>query len=192
MTRKIVFVTGNANKLAEVQAILSDGTPLVVESQNFDLPELQGTTEEIAAEKCKRAAELVGGPCITEDTSLSFKALGGLPGPYIKWFHKELGNEGLLKLLEGFPTKEATAVSTFGYCPGPGQEAIIFEGRKEGRMVPSRGPPNFFAWNPIFEVDGTGMTFAEMPIELKNKISHRFQALQKLREYLQEHPPSSD
>jgi inosine/xanthosine triphosphate pyrophosphatase family protein len=63
----------------------------------------------------------VGGPCITEDTALAFKALGGLPGPYIKYFLKELGLEGLNTLLTGFPTKEAEAICTFAYSAGPGQ-----------------------------------------------------------------------
>ena len=60
----------------------------------YVVPELQGTTEEIAKEKCRRAAELLNGPCITEDTALCFEALNGLPGPYIKHFLKELGLEG--------------------------------------------------------------------------------------------------
>ncbi len=79
----ITFVTGNANKLKEVQQVL--GTFLNVQSKKVDLPELQGEPEEIAVEKCKLAAVEVGGPCITEDTCLCFNALGGLPGPYIKW-----------------------------------------------------------------------------------------------------------
>ena len=58
------------------------------------VPELQGTTQEIAKEKCRRAAEILQGPCITEDTALCFEAMNGLPGPYIKFFLKELGLEG--------------------------------------------------------------------------------------------------
>ena len=63
-------------------------------SLSHEVPELQGTTEEIATEKCRRAAELLGGPCITEDTALCFEALNGLPGPYIKHFLNGLGLEG--------------------------------------------------------------------------------------------------
>ncbi|KAF8520781.1 Ham1-like protein [Hysterangium stoloniferum] len=189
-TKPIIFVTGNANKLTEVRAILSLGTPIDIEARSFDLPEIQGTTQEIAIEKCRRAAELVGGPCITEDTALCFKSLGNLPGPYIKWFIKELGNEGLLRMLEGFSNKDATALCTFAYSPGPGFEPILFEGRTEGRIVSPRGPPNYFGWNPIFEVHGTGLTYAEMLPELKNTISHRFRALDKLKGYLQNNPPS--
>ncbi|KAF8513865.1 Ham1-like protein [Gautieria morchelliformis] len=184
----LIFVTGNANKLSEVRAILSTGTPIEIESRKLDLPEIQGTTQEVAREKCRHAAELVGGPCITEDAALCFKALGGLPGPYIKWFLQELGNDSLVRLLEGFSTNDAFALCTFAYSSGPGAEPILFEGRTEGRIVPARGPKNYFGWNPIFEVEDTGLTYAEMPPETKNKISHRFRALEKLRAFLQTAP----
>jgi inosine triphosphate pyrophosphatase len=69
------------------------------------VPEIQGTTEEVAMEKCRRAAELLQGPCITEDTALCFEALNGLPGPYIKHFMTSLGLDGLSirTPLRGFP-----------------------------------------------------------------------------------------
>ncbi|KIJ57139.1 hypothetical protein M422DRAFT_57575 [Sphaerobolus stellatus SS14] len=184
MKKPLVFVTGNAKKLEEVRAILAAGTPLEIESRSLDLPEVQGSTQDVAREKCRTAAKIIGGPCITEDTALCFKALNGLPGAYIKWFLAELGHDGLNTLLEGFPTKEAWALCTFAYCPGPGQEVIIFEGKTDGKIVPPRGPTNF-GWDPIFEAENTGKTYAELPSEVKNKISHRYRALSKLREYLQ-------
>ena len=58
------------------------------------VPEVQGNTREVAIAKCRRAAELLGRPCITEDTALCFEALNGLPGPYIKYFLQELGHDG--------------------------------------------------------------------------------------------------
>lgn len=75
------FITGNAHKLSEVRAILGDVVDL--QSKNVDAPEIQGTIEEIAKDKCLRAAEAVGGPVLTEDTALEFNALKGLPGPYM-------------------------------------------------------------------------------------------------------------
>ncbi|KAJ1975684.1 nucleoside triphosphate pyrophosphohydrolase ham1 [Dimargaris verticillata] len=93
----LVFVTGNQNKLREVQAILGDVVP--IESKALDLPELQGTTAEVSADKCRRAAAIIKGPVITEDTSLCFNAMHGLPGPYIKWFLKNLGTDGKLNSL---------------------------------------------------------------------------------------------
>ncbi|CAA7259318.1 unnamed protein product [Cyclocybe aegerita] len=187
-SKPLVFVTGNANKLKEVKEILSQGgNPIEIESQNLDIPEIQGTTVEVARAKCQRAAELVGGPCITEDTALSYVALKGLPGPYIKHFMAEIGHEGLNNLLVGFPTKAAEAVCTFAYSAGPGTEPIIFEGRTEGTIVPARGP-KVFGWDAVFEPLGFNQTYAEMPSDVKHKISHRGKALEKLRAYLQSLP----
>jgi len=90
------------------------------------VPEIQGTTVEVAAAKCRRAAELVGGPCITEDTALCYEALHGLPGPYIKSFMSSIGHDGLNKLLVGFDTKKAEAVCTFAYSSGPGECVRFF------------------------------------------------------------------
>ncbi|KAF8806192.1 Ham1-like protein [Phlegmacium glaucopus] len=183
-SKPLTFVTGNANKLKEVKAILSEGgNPVTIDSQSLDIPEIQGTTQEVAIDKCKRAAELVKGPCITEDTALCFVALNGLPGPYIKYFMTSIGHEGLNAMLVGFPTKAAEAVCTFAYSAGPGTEPILFEGRTEGIIVPARGP-KVFGWDAVFEPLGTGLTYAEMPDDQKNKLSHRYKALEKLRAYL--------
>ncbi|KAF8270938.1 inosine triphosphate pyrophosphatase-like protein [Lactarius quietus] len=186
---RLVFVTGNAGKFNEVREILAQGAQgaaIDIESRDLDLPEIQGTTQEIAVEKCRRAAELIGGPVITEDTSLCFAALNGLPGPYIKFFWRELGFEGLNRMLDGFPTRAAWALCTLAYSAGPGTEPILFEGRTDGRIVPPRGLLNLkFGWGPVFEANDTGLTYTEMEATQKNAISHRARALQKLRAYLQ-------
>ncbi|KAH9062269.1 Ham1-like protein [Lactarius vividus] len=187
---RLVFVTGNAGKLNEVREILAQGEAIDIESRDLDLPEIQGTTQEIALEKCRRAAEVsvwvlqIGGPVITEDTALCFAAMNGLPGPYIKFFLRELGHEGLNHMLDGFPTRAAWALCTFAYSAGPGTEPVLFEGHTDGRIVPARGPPKF-GWDPVFEAEDTGLTYAEMEATQKNAISHRGRALQKLRAYLQ-------
>ncbi|KAG1805755.1 inosine triphosphate pyrophosphatase-like protein [Suillus variegatus] len=182
-TQRLTFVTGNHNKLKETKHILSQGTPIELDSQDLDIPELQGTTQEVAIAKCRRAAELLGKPCITEDTALCFVAYDGLPGPYIKHFMKTLGHEGLNNMLVGFPTKDAYALCTFAYSAGPGTEPILFEGRTDGTIVPARGPGDF-GWDPIFQPKGFDQTYAEMSKEQKNVISHRYLALVKLRVYL--------
>ncbi|KNG48339.1 ham1 family protein [Stemphylium lycopersici] len=125
------FITGNKNKLAEVQAILSGVIEL--RNQNVDLVEIQGTVEEVTKDKARRAAEA---------------------------------------MLSGFDDKSAQAVCTFGYCEGPGKEAILFQGRTDGKLVESRGSTVF------------GQTYAEMDKSEKNKISHRAKALDKLKEWL--------
>ncbi|OJD12606.1 RdgB/HAM1 family non-canonical purine NTP pyrophosphatase [Emergomyces pasteurianus Ep9510] len=182
--KSINFITGNKNKLAEVQAILGD----VIEVQNraIDVPEIQGSIEEIAKEKCRRAAEAVQGPALTEDTALEFNALKGLPGPYIKWFLEALGHDGLNKLLDPYEDKSIVAVCTFAFSSGPGEEPILFQGRTEGRIVPARGPARF-GWDPVFEYEGK--TFAEMDKDEKNLISHRYKALAKLKQWLEETHP---
>ncbi|KAH0588184.1 hypothetical protein H2248_006899 [Termitomyces sp. 'cryptogamus'] len=188
MSKGLIFVTGNANKLKEVKAILSEGGhPIEIDSQSLDIIEIQGTTQEVAKAKCRRAAELTGSAVITEDTALCYAALNGLPGPYIKYFMQEVGHEGLNAMLAGFPTKDAWALCTFAYSAGPGSEPILFEGRTDGTIVPARGP-KVFGWDAVFEPHGTGLTYAEMPSEQKNQLSHRYKALEKLRAYLQSLP----
>ena len=99
--KTVHFVTGNANKLKEVRAILGSScdASFVLEAKKVDLPELQGEPETIAAEKAALAARQIGGPTLVEDTSLCFNALGGLPGPYVKWFLEKTGHDGLYNML---------------------------------------------------------------------------------------------
>jgi inosine triphosphate pyrophosphatase len=77
-TSDLIFVTGNANKLKEVQQILS----LPIKSQKIDLPELQGTPREVTIAKSLAAVKITNAPVIVEDTCLCFNALNGLPGAY--------------------------------------------------------------------------------------------------------------
>ncbi|OXV08933.1 hypothetical protein Egran_03304 [Elaphomyces granulatus] len=179
MMKKINFVTGNRNKLSEVQTILKD--TVIVQGLAVDIPEIQGTIEEIAREKCRQAAERIDGPALTEDTALQFHALKGLPGPYIKWFLEALGPDGLSRMLESYEDKTAEAVCTFALSSGPGAEPVLFQGRTKGKIVSPRGPANF-GWDPIFEYDGR--TYAEMDKEDKNNVSHRYKALLKLKQWL--------
>ena len=141
----------------------------------------------MASEKARLASERLGGlPVLVEDTSLCFIALGGLPGIYIKWFLEKCGHDGLNRMLAGFEDKSAYAQCIFAYSPGGGQEPLLFVGRTQGRIVPARGD-NQFGWDPIFEPSDAvceGHTYATMSKEVKNKISHRFRALDKLRDHL--------
>ncbi|KAF3034941.1 nucleoside triphosphate pyrophosphohydrolase ham1 [Didymella keratinophila] len=156
---KLVFVTGNAYKLNEARIIL--GPDAELESVTLDIPEIQGTAEEIAVEKCRRAAEILQRPVLIDDTSLCFHAMGGLPGPYIKSFLEALGNRNLYKMLDGFDNKSADFVCTVACTAGADQEIVVFQERMTGKIVPGRGPDfGILSWNPSFEVDGT--TFGEM------------------------------
>ncbi|KAJ1661827.1 acetyl-coenzyme A synthetase 2 [Coemansia sp. RSA 1813] len=179
--RKLTFVTGNKNKLREMQELLHSIVDL--HSRAVDLEEIQGTTQQVAVAKCKQAAAIIGGPVITEDVGLGFNAMNGLPGAYIKWFLKELQPSGLVRMLAGFDDKSGFAVCTIAYCEGPDHEPILFEGVHHGTIVEPRGPP-VFGWNPIFQPDGMDQTYAEMSDEAKNKCSHRFLAVEKLKAFL--------
>ncbi|KAI9294570.1 inosine triphosphate pyrophosphatase [Neoconidiobolus thromboides FSU 785] len=182
--KNIIFVTGNSNKLKEVQAILKNNNFISLSNHKLDLPELQGTVESVAIEKCRLAAKELNSAVLTEDTALGFNAMDGLPGVYIKWFLEKLGHDGLNKMLSGFESKTAKAICTFAYSEGPDSEPILFQGICDGSIVPARGPKDF-GWDPIFKPDGYDLTYAELDKEIKNKISHRAKALAKLNEHFE-------
>lgn len=188
----ITFVTGNANKLREVLQILAQSDDSLkastvgkfsITNKALDLDEVQGTIEEVATHKAKAAAAIIGGPVLVEDTCLGFNAMNNLPGPYIKWFVQAIGLQGLVDMLYKFEDKGAKAFCTFGYCEGPGSEVILFQGITDGTIVDSRGPTNF-GWDSVFQPTGFTETYAEMDKQVKNTISHRFRALDKVRDYL--------
>lgn len=183
MPKPISFVTGNVKKLEELVQILGTSFPREIVNVKLDLPELQGEIEEICIKKATTAHIQIGGPVVVEDTCLCFNSMKGLPGPYIKWFLEKLGPEGLYTMLAGFEDKSAQAVCTFAYHPGvDGAKVILFQGRTEGDIVSPRGSRDF-GWDPCFQPKGYNFTYAEMPKEEKNKISHRFKALDQLRNY---------
>ncbi|THU73521.1 hypothetical protein C4D60_Mb04t23750 [Musa balbisiana] len=172
LPRPVTFVTGNTKKLEEVRAILGHSIPF--QSLKLDLPELQGEPEEISKEKARLAAASVlwcllmllilkvNGPVLVEDTCLCFNALNGLPG--------------LNNILTAYEDKSAYAMCIFSLSLGPNLEPVTFLGKTQGKIVPPRGPTDF-GWDPIFQPDGYEQTYAEMPKEEKNKISHRSKAL---------------
>ncbi|XP_067934955.1 inosine triphosphate pyrophosphatase-like isoform X3 [Watersipora subatra] len=176
--KAITFVTGNKHKLEEVISIL--GTSISWDNKKLDLPEYQGEPDEITKQKCKEAARAVKGSVLIEDTCLCFNALGGMPGPYIKWFLDKIGPDGLFKMLHGFEDKTAYAMCTFGFTTGPDAEVELYCGKCPGKIVAPRGSTTF-GWDPCFQPDGFDLTFAEMDKSIKNKISHRGLALLELK-----------
>ncbi|XP_042064991.1 inosine triphosphate pyrophosphatase-like [Salvia splendens] len=183
LSQPVTFVTGNAKKLEEVRAILGNSIPF--RSLKLDLPELQGDPEEISREKARLAAKEVNGPVLVEDTCLCFNALKGLPGPYIKWFLQKIGHEGLNNMLMAYDDKSAYALCVFSLVIGPNADPITFSGKTPGMIVPPRGPTDF-GWDPVFQPDGYDQTYAEMPKEEKNKISHRYRALAQVKSHFAE------
>jgi inosine triphosphate pyrophosphatase len=183
MEKTLYFATGNENKFREVREILHDYD---VEQLKVDLPELQGDMEEVARKKAELAYQNIRKPVFVDDTALSFNALGGMPGIYIKHFLKAMGNERLPRLLDGFKDKSASAFASIGYCDGKTTE--VFIGECKGKIVERReGNHGFkFGWDPLFQPDGYEKTFAELEPEIKNRISHRKKALEKFKEFLNE------
>lgn len=191
------FVTGSSNKLREIQNILTDFN---VKQCNIDLPEYQGELEFITKMKCLEAKKHVREdqyPIIIEDTSLIFEAMGSLPGPYIKHFLSSMSLENIVKLLDNFENKNATAICQIAYLENAICDPVIFVGRLSGKIVQPRGVLNF-GWDPIFqiqikntntnnddEINDTNIeykTLAELDQEYKNKISHRYLALMSFKE----------
>ena len=195
---EITFITSNKNKALELESILNNSLPLSlslslsIKIHSLDLPELQGEPEYIATEKCKFASEQINGSVIIEDTSLCYNALGGLPGPYVKWFLDKTGLNGLYNLLLGYEDKSAYAQTIFAYTEGKGFPIHLFIGKLDGKIVRSRGNLGF-GWDPVFQPnilddDNTSnkpniLTFGQMTSDKKNSISHRYLALQKVKEY---------
>lgn len=172
------FITSNAGKFAEVKAHIPR-----VEQLTIDLPEIQDLNPRVIAEaKLKAALANQAGEFIVEDTGLFFDCLkGDLPGPFIKWFEQSLGLEQLAALASTLGNAAAYAQTIFGYSNGT--EILFFEGSLRGRIVSPRGE-NGFGWDAIFEVAGSGKTLAELSPEEKNAVSHRAQALAKLKDFL--------
>lgn len=177
--QKLIFATGNKGKLAETKSILG----FAVEGVSLDIDEVQSLDPvEVAVKKAKAYFFKLKKPVFVEDVSLIFKALGSLPGPYIDSFSKELGNEGMIELLNG-KTREGTAQTTIVFVDKKGKEHI-FKGLIKGRISRKPKGDNGFGWDPIFIPKGSTKTFAEMELKEKNKYSMRKKALQKFKKWL--------
>jgi len=187
----ITFITGNQAKADYLAKWL--GHP--VEHQKVDLEEIQSLDPyEVIEHKARAAYEMVGKTVLVEDVSLSFNALGGkLPGTLIKWFLSEVGNEGLLKMLEGFDDRTATAGIVYGLYDG--NKMHTFDAFVKGRVSTDiRGGDlswsngKGLSWNYAFIPDGSDKTYAEMDEVELEQFGHRAKAIEKLRTFLDEQP----
>jgi inosine triphosphate pyrophosphatase len=175
----IFFITGNNDKLREVQALIPD-----VQHIDLDLPEIQEVDPyRIIAAKLEGARTCRSGAFLVEDTSLALDGMGGLPGPLAKWFVKAIGVDGIYALSKTFGAR-ATARTIIGYADENG-EVRFFEGSLRGRLVPPRGTHGF-DWDAIFQPDGSEKTLAEMSQQEKNQCSMRRLAVASLQQYLKQ------
>lgn len=179
MGKELRFVTTNENKVMEMTRLLQRP----VKNVPLELKEIQGTIEEVAIDKAEKAAQILGCPVLVEDSALCFDAFKSMPGPYVKQFMEAIGCEGLVKLLDSFEDRKASAICIFALCDEPGKDVKLFKGEVRGRIVGPRGSREF-GWDPIFEPEGCQMTFGEMPKKMKDSMSHRMLALMKLKDYV--------
>jgi inosine triphosphate pyrophosphatase len=175
----IHLITGNPHKFWEVFVLTQtafEAQGYLLKQLNVDLQEIQGQSDEIVRDKASRAAEVVKDRVLVEDASLCFKAMNGLPGPYIKWIMQALDCEGLHTMLLGFGDFRAVSESRLAYCE-PGAEPLVFYGSCEGLITKPRG--DFaFGWDSVFQPEGSQKTFAEMKQDEKNTFSHRAASVQ--------------
>ncbi len=199
---KIVFATNNQHKLDEIRGILGDGFEIVSLNDigcHEDIPETGKTLEENALQKAQYVYEHYHVNCFADDTGLEVDALNGAPGVYsaryaggeghdseanmTKLLH-ELGNNNNRKAR--FRTVIAL-IEKKDVCPcgcTSVKKVHQFEGIVNGKIIRERRGGEGFGYDPIFQPEGYDKTFAELGMDIKNTISHRARATQKLAEYL--------
>ena len=198
----MVFATNNEHKLREIRQIFGDK----IEIQSLaeigcteEIPEDADTLEGNALQKARYVAEKYGVDCFADDTGLHVDALDGAPGVYTARFgtingfgdsHDATANiRCLLAKMEGKEERTCrfrTVIALVRHSADSANiEEHLFEGIVEGKVVTSLRGENGFGYDPVFEVEETGLTFAEMGPEGKNAVSHRARAVSKLAEFIQ-------
>lgn len=188
---KVVLATGNAGKVRELSALLADSNIEVLPQSGFNVPEAEETGltfVENAIIKARNAARHSHLPAIADDSGLEVDALDGAPGVYSARYAgpnatDAINNARLLANLAGIPPERRTArfrcLAVFlrhKDDPAP----IIAEGVWEGIILDALRGENGFGYDPLFYFPARGCTSAELPPEVKNRLSHRGQALRVL------------
>lgn len=177
--KQIFLVTGNPNKLKEWQQILPPD--ITMDIADVDLIEIQSIDpEEIITDKARRAYEAIGKPVVVEDVEAGLEKLNGLPGPFVKFFLKKLGNDALYQLA-GNEGEKAIISCSIAYFDG--KKMLTVRGDVPGTIVAPRGNDGF-GFDITFVPDGETLTYAEMDEIKKNSLSHRRKAIQLLIEEL--------
>lgn len=191
----IYFATGNPNKIKEANIILKDLNNINIEQIKCPYPEIQGTLEEVSEFGAKyvyekinyenhRFSNPVGKPIIVEDSGFFIEELNRFPGTYSKYVQETIGNEGILKLLEGKENRNAYFKTVIGYCDENGVK--LFKGIVRGKVSEEIRSKGFgFAYDSIFIPEGEDRTFAEMTAEEKSGISHRKRAFEEFKKHLE-------
>lgn len=194
--RRLVVATTNLGKLKEIESILSSlGLEIVSVGAYPGLPEVEedgDTFEDNAVKKARLTAEATGEVVLADDSGLEVEHLAGAPGVHSARFAGEpksdaANNAKLLKLLEGVPEKRRRARFRCVIAVAvPGGPVLTAEGTCEGYILNELRGTGGFGYDPLFFLPEFGKTFAELPPEVKNKVSHRGAALAGIREKLAE------
>jgi XTP/dITP diphosphohydrolase len=189
---QLVFVTNNKNKFEEINHSLGGMFHLLnLTDLGFtgDIPEDFSTLEENAAQKARFIYDQYGIDCFADDTGLEIDALKGEPGVYsARYAGKNCTFEDninkVMRKMEGILHRKATFRTVIALIEGGNM--VTFEGSITGTILTEKQGMYGFGYDPIFRPDGYSLSFAEMPFEMKNRISHRGIAMQKLVAYLLE------
>ncbi len=189
---KLVLASGNAGKLGELREVLADsGIELIAQGELGigDIDETGATFVENAIRKARHAASRSGLPALADDSGLCVDALGGAPGLHSARYAGTHGdaagnNAKLLRALAGVPEAQRSAHfhCTIVLLRGPDDPApLIAEGRWPGRILAAARGDRGFGYDPLFFDPLRGLGAAELDPAEKNRISHRGQALARLR-----------
>ncbi|HRF85633.1 MAG TPA: non-canonical purine NTP diphosphatase [Alloprevotella sp.] len=191
--KKIVFATNNAHKLAEIRSMLK-GKMEILSLRDIDchgdIPETADTLEENALIKARFVYTHYGYDCFADDTGLEVKALGGAPGVHTARYaypdrqDPEANTRKLLAELKDKTDRSARFRTVIALIEKGNEH--LFEGVVEGIIATEERGTEGFGYDPVFALENTGKTFAELGVEIKNRISHRARAVQQLCDFLNE------
>lgn len=187
---KIVFVTNNAHKMEEVSSILCSKFHLISlkEIQCFEeLPETQNTIEGNALQKARYVYEKYNVDCFADDTGLEVEVLNGAPGVYsARYAGEDCNSENnitkLLREMKGQTNRKACFRTVIALIFK--DKEYLFNGKIEGTILSEKQGSDGFGYDPIFLPKGYAKSFAQMGMDLKNKISHRSLAINALSSFL--------
>jgi len=187
---KLVFATNNPNKLSEIRPLVPEGIEILSLKDincNEQLPETNPTLQKNALQKAKYVFDNYGFNCFADDTGLEIDALGGEPGVYSARYagedcRAEDNMKKVLDKLEGEKERSAKFRTVIALII-EGEETL-FEGECKGRMTETKSGVEGFGYDPIFTPLEYNITFAEMTIDEKGKISHRGKSVEKLVDFL--------
>ena len=188
---KIVFATNNQHKLSEIRQILGDRVEVLSLKDincDVDIPETGATLEANALQKAQYVYDHYQMDVFADDSGLEVDALGGAPGVYSARYAGGEGHDSeanMAKLLRelGENNNRCARFRTVIALIIQGQ-VHEFEGIVNGEITRERRGGEGFGYDPIFQPEGYDKTFAELGAEVKNQISHRARATQKLVEHL--------